>query len=122
MRVRVWGDAIAPGLYQVPQGMTLGTLLTLAGGPNTARTSRQDVTLRIRLMRDEGGRKVDVFQVEMENGIVAFEGDPVLAEGDTMVLERIVKERFVWRDALSVIGAAASVGSLVVNVVRLSRR
>lgn len=121
MQVKVWGDVMAPGLYEISQGTSLSTLLSLAGGPNLGRTTRQDVTLHIRLLRDQGGRDAEVYQVVMENGIVSLEDDPVLDPNDMLVVERVMKERFGWRDLLPFISSGASLGVLVLNIVRFSR-
>ncbi|MDI6840532.1 MAG: SLBB domain-containing protein [bacterium] len=34
MKVSIWGEVMAPGLYSVPEGTDLVTLLTIAGGPS----------------------------------------------------------------------------------------
>ena len=115
--VNVWGAVRNPGLYEVPEGTHLSTLFSLAGGPATAeRSNRERRTITLQLMR--GGSRDVVFESVMEDEILATDEDPVLQEGDIVTVEVVVRQRFSWRDALTIVAAVASVS---VAVDRLTR-
>lgn len=115
----VWGTVRNPGLYKIPQGTHLSTLLSVAGGPAAdVRNERNDQTISLRLYRNEGGVRRVVFEDVMTNEIFASSEDPVLQEGDILAVETIVKQRFNWRDVLPFISASASVGLAIAYFIR----
>ena len=113
----IWGTVRNPGLYEIPSGTRLSTLLSVAGGPAAGpRNRREDRTISIRLYRVENAQRVVIFEDVMENEIFASAEDPVLQEGDVLTVETIVRQRFSWRDLFPVIAAVASVALAVERV------
>ena len=120
IEVKVWGSVQYPGLYEVPQGTRLSTLLTLAGGPLGGSDSRTRRTYTIRHLRPQPNSGVyqAISESLMENEIVMLNDDSVLLPGDVIVAEEKVKQLFNWRDALSI---ATSLGTLVLVIDRVAR-
>ena len=113
MLVSVWGTVRNPGLYELPQGTPLSTVLSVAGGPIVGpRENRQDRTIQIRVFRDQTGAGAPVYETTMTNEVIAA-GDPVLHHGDVLTIETVLKRRFNWRDMLPVISTAASVAVVI---------
>lgn len=112
-RVSVWGAVRVPGLYEVGPGFGPAAVLSLAGGP------------LLPALRDNDSRTVTVRY--LQGNEPAFEGDldafyrasstlPMPRDGD--VIEVTVRERrgFGYRDAISIVGAAAGVASAIALV------
>lgn len=120
--VNVWGRVQHPGVYEVPRGMSLSRLFSLAGGPVIgARRSGRDQTLTVRLSRQQaeaGGRQV-VFETTMEDEVLTFDDDPALQDGDVLVAETYEHELFTWRDILSVLSGVGTTLLLVERVFRI---
>lgn len=115
----VWGTVRNPGLYEIPRGTHLSTLLSVAGGPAAGpRSNREDRTIFVRLFREEGGQRVVVFEDVMENEIFAAAEDPVLEEGDVLTVETLVQQRFSWRDVFPIV---AAVGTVAIAIERIAR-
>lgn len=52
--VKVWGEVVSPGIYDIPIGYDLLSILSLAGGPiNTAKLTNVKVIRGHRLTQDE---------------------------------------------------------------------
>lgn len=120
--VNVWGQVQHPGVYEVPRDMSLSRLFSLAGGPNIgARSAGRDRTLTVRLSRQQGetAEREIIFDVTMEDEVFAFEEDPVLQDGDVLVAETYTRERFTWRDVLSVLSGVGTTLLLVERVFRV---
>ncbi len=118
--LKVWGAVSNPGLYEVRQGMRLSTLLSLAGGPQgVERTTRTRRTLTIRLWRPQpnGGPYQAIFETQMQDEIVVPNDDPVLLSGDVIVADEVVKQRFGWRDGLTILTAVASLVLLIDRII-----
>ena len=119
IEVKVWGSLQYPGFYEVPQGTRLSTLLTLAGGPLAVRDAQTRQVLTIRLWRPQpnGEPHQTISETRMEDEIFALNEDPVLFSGDIVVADELVKQRFGWRDGLSIL---TSVGTLILIIERLA--
>lgn len=122
IHVNVWGAVRSSGLYEIPEGTHLNTLLTLAGGPQlggaSGRTRRQ---LTLQLLRPNGAGYDLVARSNMQDEIVVSNENPVLEEGDYLVVHLEERQRFGWRDALSVVTAAAALALAVDRVFRAFR-
>jgi hypothetical protein len=119
MLTNVWGSVQNPGLYQVPTGTHLSTLLSVAGGPAVGTRSQvEDRTIRVRLFRESNGQRLVVYETTMMNEIIVSAEDPVLEEGDILAVETIVRRRFSWRDAFPIVAAVASVALAIERVSR----
>ena len=118
IEVKVWGAVNSPGLYEIRQGLHLSTLFSLAGGPqNSIQDARTNRTFSLRLYRSQGGGEPTLFlEKQVEDDILLLDEDPVLMHGDLLVLEERVKQRFGWRDGLSVV---TGVGTLILVAERV---
>ena len=122
--VNVWGAVANPGLYEVPQETRLSRLFSLAGGPSTGaqqRGSRRDLTVSLSREQPASGERELIFEQDMEDDIIVFEQDPLIQEGDVLTVETYTQNRFTWRDALPIIGAATSVASTILTIVAIQR-
>jgi len=126
IQVTLWGSARA-GIYEVTQGMHLSTLLSIAGGPPVGAVGQggrmqqfgqgdiiSDVT--IRLMREQGAQWTTLLEVQMEKEVTPLPEDPVLQDGDLIIVDTDSRRTFGWRDGLQIIG---SVGATVFLIDRL---
>ena len=122
--VNVWGAVANPGLYEVPQDTRLSRLFSLAGGPSTGvqqRGSRRDLTVSLSREQPASGERELVFEQSMEDDIIVFEQDPLVQEGDVLTAETYTHDRFTWRDALPIVGAATSIASTILTIVAIRR-
>ena len=124
IRVQAWGNLRYPGLHEIAQGSRLSRLLSLAGGPALAERRLEDRRrIVVQLYRPTaGGGSTLVFEKEMRNGIVGFDEDPVLLEGDVLTVDAVVKQGYTWRDYVPVATGAASVviglASIIISLTR----
>ncbi|MDX1545708.1 MAG: SLBB domain-containing protein [Rhodothermales bacterium] len=123
LEVKVWGAVAHPGFYEVRQGLTLSTILSLAGGPqSTAQTTQTDRTFTIRLLRPRPDGGFDtVTETVMDNAVEVLREDPVLLQGDIVVAEETVRQRFGWRDGLALVSSLGTLTTIVLQIVQLSR-
>jgi hypothetical protein len=113
----VWGTVRFPGLYEVTKGTTLGTLFSLAGGPQiNARERTDDRNVSIRLTR--GVAQETVLEVQMENQVLSLKNDPVLETGDVLTVDTVERRGFSWRDVFPIVAAVASIALAVERVAR----
>ncbi len=121
MEVHVWGTVKAPGLYVVSAETDLGTLLSLAGGPQLREirnNDRREVT--IRLYRTEGDARVVAYEAMLEE-LVAEPGEyPSLQDGDVIEVATHEIQGFSWRDIFVVAGGLAAVALAVERIVSIS--
>lgn len=111
IKVHVWGAVRFPGLYEIPRNSSLSELISLSGGPQfTERQRRAARTVNLVLHRDQDGIREVVFNTTMENEIVVRNEDPVLADGDVLTMEAVVKQGFRWRDLFPIV---SMVGTMV---------
>ena len=124
IRVQAWGNLRYPGLHEIAQGARVSRLLSLAGGPALAERRQEDRRrIVVQLYRPtSGGATSLVFEKEMRNGVVGFDEDPVLQEGDVLTVDAVVKQGYTWRDYVPVATSAASVvigiASILVSLTR----
>lgn len=123
VQVIVLGSISRPGVYEIGIGVDLGQLLALSGGPPLAITSgttssRNETTLR--LFREATGRRDLVYEAPLELMLTEPGLYPPLQDGDIFTVETntIQKQRFIWRDALSIV---SSIASITILIERLSR-
>ena len=118
MEIKVWGAVSNPGLYEVREGMNLSTVLSLAGGPQAALQARNTASIfTVRLYRLQVGDRYQLFtETLMENQIGPLNSDPVLVQGDMVFTEAQTRQRFGWRDGLSILTAVAAIALVVDNI------
>jgi hypothetical protein len=109
IQLHVLGSVTSPGLYEVNDGTSLGQLLALAGGPVLGvRQKRNRRRVDIRVFRPSTNSAVPLFETELEEGSMYTNSYPALLEGDVIRVDVIERTGFGWRDALSIVTAAAS--------------
>ena len=118
MDIRVWGAVRSAGIYQVEYETSLLDVLTLAGGPALpAETDRTEQTVRVQVVRDPSGARTVVLAAELgeltDRDVVL----PDLQDGDLVTLTPESRQRFTWRDALSVTSSVASLALLILRIV-----
>jgi len=112
IEVKVMGTVRNPGLYRLGVGTDLGQFLALTGGPvHDVRDRNRDRKTTIHLLRPQsGGERALIFEEDFEGGITTWSKSyPVLQDGDVMTVEVVRDRTFEWRDAVSIISAAATV-------------
>ena len=115
--VNVWGTVRNPGLYEVPQGTSVSTLFSLAGGPTTTvrrRTTKR--TMSARLSRHGAPQEATVLEAIMINEVFALTDDPILTEGDVLTVNIVERQRFSLRDVFPIVAAVASVALAVERI------
>ena len=118
MEISVWGAVRSPGVYQVERNVDLIDVLTLAGGP--AIPSEDDRTVQkvnVEILRDAGAGRIPVLATTLSALTVRDTPLPDLQDGDLVSLTAQTRQRFTWRDALSV---TTSVAALAILILRLT--
>lgn len=104
--VHIWGQVANPGLYSVPDGTDLVSLISLAGGP----TDDAKLT-EVILVRGESSRMTS-FAVNLQ-GVMssgARESIPILEPGDTVIVPaKVFHTLFRFTGILSVAALIANV-------------
>jgi len=118
--VNVWGSVRTPGLYKIPTGTKMSTLLSLSGGPELAvnLTSRSNREITMRLLRREGARRQVIFEALMKDDVVVSDQDPELVDGDVLTVETKLKQKFSLRDLFPIV---AAIGTVALAIDRITR-
>ncbi len=121
MLVNVWGSVRNPGLYEIPQGTHLSTLLSLAGGPDLAINAsvRANRTIVMRLLRDQNGQRHPIFETVMRNEVLVANEDPMLTNNDVLTVETKLQQKISWRDVFPIV---AALGTVALAIERISSR
>jgi len=120
VQVSVWGTIPRPGIYEVPDSTDLDKLLTMAGGaPLDARTENRDapeINVRVYRPTPDSARSV-LFASSIADMLSEDTNYPVLRDDDIIVIETIrPRQRFTWRDALSVLSSVGTVTLLALRI------
>ncbi|RMF58362.1 MAG: hypothetical protein D6746_09840 [Bacteroidetes bacterium] len=119
IQVQVVG-AVSAGIYEVSAGTDLGRLVALTGLTLTPGASGTSVRYRVKLFRDQpDGRRLLLYDAPLEEMLANPGAYPVLQEGDVVMIESKVSQRFQWRDALTIL---TSLSTIILLVDRLSNR
>lgn len=97
------------GVYEVAPDTDLGALVALSGGLESERTAGTRSRVNIRLLREEDGRRHAVYAAPLEAMLLEPDNHPTLIEGDVLTVERITRQRFSWRDALTISTAVGTI-------------
>lgn len=114
MQVSVGGAVISPGLYEVALGTDLARLLALSGGPEVdGRQPDQRQRVEVRVFRPGSGL---LYASTLQD--LASNPDPVpaLQEGDSVVVEVVLKRTFGWQDVFTVAGGIAAIAFLIERI------
>lgn len=115
--IRVWGAVRTAGIYQVESDATLLDVLTLAGGPAIPTTSdRVEQTVRVEVLRNPNGARSVVLATTLDALTDEDVTLPDLRDGDLVSLTSETRQRFTWRDVISVASSAASIALLVIRI------
>jgi hypothetical protein len=115
MLVSVWGAVGRPGRYEVPVGMDVGQLISLAGGPgaDTRGTVGADTYSRraagkriVRLSRLTGQGREIILEGDIEFLLRLREQTVPLRDGDILMVDEI--RRFNFWDVIAIISSSAS--------------
>lgn len=117
MDIRVWGAVRSPGVYQVERDADLLDVLTLAGGP--AIPSEDDRSVRsvnVEILRETAGTRAVVVATTLAALTALDTPLPDLQDGDLVSLSVQTRQRFTWRDALSVTTSVAALAVLILRI------
>lgn len=121
VQVSVMGTVRAPGFYTVSDGVNLGELLALAGGPALAAQSNEiERTVTIRLYRGRSVRDL-IYEASLDDFARDASAYPRLIDGDLVEVTTLERRLRTWRDTLTVVGGVAGVVIAVVQVVSILR-
>ncbi len=118
--VNVWGSVRNPGLYEIPQGTRMNTLVSIAGGPElvSSVTARNKRIITLRLLRATDGQHRPVVDTQMTDEVLIAKDDPVLSNQDVLILETRLKEKFSIRDVFPIV---AAIGTVALAIERITR-
>jgi hypothetical protein len=117
MNIDLWGLVLEPGRYQVAPTTTLVDLITLAGGPDfqveDTKTIRETT---VEIAREGSSGLAVVFTAQLEEITNGTAAPPQLLDGDIVTVQALVRQRFSWLEALSVVGSVAAVTYLIIRI------
>ncbi|MFT7553459.1 MAG: hypothetical protein ACI9BV_003794 [Rhodothermales bacterium] len=112
--IHVWGQVRQPGLYEVRRGIRFRDVLSMAGGPEfgmlESGTSR---SIRVKHDRPGATGMTTLQEFEILNSLLPIQYDSLLEDGDMIMVDLHVRTKFSWRDGVTILTAAASVGLIV---------
>ena len=118
MDVRVWGAVRSPGVYQVERDTDLIDVLTLAGGPAIPAEDDQSVrNVEVQILRETAAGRTVVLTSTLDALTAQDMPIPDLQDGDLVSLTAQTRQRFTWRDALSVTASVAGLALLIIRLV-----
>jgi polysaccharide export outer membrane protein len=79
MNVQIWGQVKSPGLYSLPEGSDVVTLLSLAGGP----TENADLS-RVKVLR-KGIERDSLYTLNVKKSLLSGEKEMVLLQPGDIV-------------------------------------
>jgi protein involved in polysaccharide export with SLBB domain len=119
--VNVWGTVRFPGRYELRQGVHLGDLISLAGGPLDRpldpEATERTITVKVSRGSDQGRRIM--FNSILDDIVESPQNYPILQEGDVVLIETLDHQKFRVRDALPIANLLATLALIVVRVIEL---
>lgn len=113
----VLGNA-ASGVYVVGETTSLTELLALAGGAGgNDQNTTATIERTVRLLREQGGQRVVVYEAELNEMLRAPSAHPALMDGDMLTVETEVHNRFNLVSTLSIVTSLTSVTLLILRIV-----
>ena len=107
------------GIYEIGEAINLGELIVLTGTGPGIMTTRERRRTTIRVFRETGASRNLIYESSLEDMVREPGLYPDLNTGDVVMMETRVRQRFQWRDALSVISAASTTILLVDRIRRM---
>lgn len=118
IQVYALGKVDAVGVYVLEEGANLGLLLALSGGPVFATNPDWNQTPYVKLFRNRGGVRTQVYESTLDELLNTAGETPRLEDGDVMTIEVEQKRRLNWRDVFTVISPILSTLLLVERLTR----
>lgn len=108
------------GIYEIGESTRLDQLLALASIAPGATSPRVRRKVTIRLYHLDGAKRSLVLEERLED-LMAWNPDqyPELQDGDFMEVEVRTRERFNWRDGLSILGSVSTIIFLIDQIKRV---
>lgn len=118
MRVWVVADTRS-GLYEIGESVSLGELLVLSGTGPGIITVRERRNTTVRVFRGDRSTRGMIYEASFEEMLQNPGLYPTLQTEDAVVVETRVRQRFQWRDALSIVSAASTTILLIDRINRI---
>lgn len=115
VRVELWGDVGTSGLYDLQAGTDLRTLLTIASGPTFLSSPSIRQRVEVTIVRGAQGERETLDVIDVMDA--ARNQNPVLENGDTVIVRSITKTAFTYREIIS---TAVVVIGLILSIQRLT--
>jgi hypothetical protein len=116
IRVQVLGE-VGAGIYVLSPRVTLSELIALGGGANLSPgTENVRRTVTVRLFREEGGIRREVYETELRQMLREPGGYPTLQDGDLVTVESEVERRYTFRETIGLVSSLASISLLVLRL------
>lgn len=117
--IYIWGSVGVPGVWRVEQDIDLVELLSAA---RLTGVGRDDPGVResnrIQVYRRSGGEGRElVYEASLDDVLSPGATYPTLQDQDVIEVETVTRNRFGFRDAISLIGTGASLTLLVLRIV-----
>lgn len=90
VRVRIWGEIKNPGIYLVPEHVTLIDILAIAGGPTESADLSQIIVNS--MQKDRADKNIIDLEYFFETG--KFEIKPVIADETVIIISKSKKQKF----------------------------
>lgn len=117
MEILVLGDAAA-GVYVVGENVNLSKFLALIGGAGGEGVSADtEITKSVRLLREEGGQRVVVYDANLDEMLRNLSAYPALRNGDVFTIETEVRRRFNLRDTLQIVSTLGTLTLLTLRII-----
>lgn len=112
--VYVWGAVRSPGYFEVGPDVDAVRLLALAGGPqgDGARAEQVVTDATVAIIRPGAGI---VYQASLEEFVIGTDL-PSLVDGDALQVEVVQRNRFTFREGLSVAGSIVTLAFVVYQI------
>jgi hypothetical protein len=117
--VRVWVVSdTRSGLYEIGESVSLGELLVLSGTGPGIITVRERRNTTVRVYRGDRSTRGMIYEASFEEMLQNPGAYPSLRTEDAVVVETRVRQRFQWRDALTIVSAASTTILLIDRINR----
>ena len=123
MDIRVVGEQVRNGIYNLQRETSLTDLMVLSGGgPTSADTDRQIIRALVRVLREQGGVRTPVYEATTEQAIREPGQHPVLQDGDVVEFDYTYEEVRGGVSVLDVLQVASRVASVISAVILIYTR
>lgn len=113
----LWGEVGTPGVWRVEPDVDLIELLSVVGvtgiGVDEVGTRRRTI---LRIYREEGGQRSEIYNVPLERIVSEGRAYPALQDGDVLEVVTRSRGRVSFSLVTQVIGAAAALTLLIIQL------